>query len=309
MTKIVIRNRVATAVLSVCLIAVPAWGAGKASDVPTDPTKLSLRDLVKALAKKARSVRKIGKTEPSVDSKLAFKYMQVKDKNTQLFRLLSTRRLDPDSSIDGYIKRTLLTLQPDFFKAKPSQHMAVLGGLPAYLPMIEPTKAQVKSLSRASGPIRKESALYKQIKMEVERLLKHRQMIRDRNEHTSKYRLAIEQRMPSKGGIKLYAIVTNIRDRMATNNWVEHQNPRVDAMMGEAKTLWDGRKSIVLRKSIKAVADDIRSRQRGGKKYYQGRRVIIFKADEGKVELQHWHHDPLGGSRYNELMTFLGYKK
>ncbi|MDX1563838.1 MAG: hypothetical protein R3236_00465 [Phycisphaeraceae bacterium] len=307
-------RRAACVVCLLCLSAVTAAAGqdkknGKGFD---DPTKRDLKDLVRTLAKKAREVRKIGKTEPTVDSKLVFKYTQVEDKNEKVFKLLSTR-LDRDPTIDAYIKRHLLYLQPDFFKAPPKTHLAVIKGLPDYLPMYQPTDSQMKIFLRYGGkPLQSNSREYKLVTAEVAKLTEIQDIVRKRNEHVVEYRQAIEQRIMSKGGLKLFAMAVNIRDRYVTDNWYDNGgkgNKRVDAMLAEAKSLWNAKKPIVMRRAIKAVLDDLAERQHGRPKYSGNRRKIVFNSGSNKLELNHWHHRPLGGNlaKHKDIMTFLGY--
>ena len=307
-------RRAACVVWALCLsAAVVAGGQEKKGDKGfEDPKKRDLKDLVTALAKKAREVRKIGNTEPTVDSKLAIKYTQVEDKNEKLFKLLSSR-LDRDSTIDAFIKRHLLFLQPDFFKAPPQTHLAVIKGLPDYMPMYQPPPAQMKIfLKYASQPLQSNSREYKLVTAELAKLSKIQDIVRKRNEHVEEYRTAVEQRIASKGGLKLYAMAVNIRDRYATDNWFDNGgkgNKRVDAMRAEAKALWDAKKPIVMRRAIKAVLDDLGQRQHGRPKASGNRRKIVFNSGSNKLEMNHWHHRLLGNNleKHRDIMTYLGY--
>lgn len=225
-----------TAVLSVaaCLSAVSA------TDLQAEDSLSALLDELTDSAQKSRE--RFG-TYPAIDPALPARHRQIESE--QVLTALG-RRLNPDPTLDGYLKHQLLGFSPDFANASPQKLHAIVVNLPPLTGYPQPNQRQRMLLEIAETEVLPLRLIRSHIQPLIDNFHHAKARRAEANRHTVLYHKKIIHRMPAENGLQLLGRLVHAYHRYTSGWWVAGSKRYTPTrrLAEEAQGLWNRRRRV-----------------------------------------------------------------
>jgi hypothetical protein len=263
----------------------------------------SLKSILKRIGDDARQMRKKFGVYPTVDPAFPFKHPTIEA--PQVIEALG-QRLDPDPSIDGYLKLQLMACGPDLFNTPSEKLLRMVIHMPALITYRPPVRPRLLVAAETTVfPLR---VVRRQLKPIIRHFNESIRRTADANRSSRAFARMLCTRVPHQGGLRLLAMLHEARDQYKAGAWIagSRRYTRTRQIAKEARMMWDLREQMpgLVRRQMRYLLEQMHTSQppKGGRGPIQA----IHLGKDGRLKIvRRPRCFPLNDKLYKDLIRYV----